>query len=85
MRPDRARVRESVLWFVTDEVGTVARPVRLLKRVDVVELAPGERREVGFTLTAADLSGPDADGRPVLEPGVFAVSVGQASASFRLR
>ena len=78
-------VRESVLWFVTDEVGSVTRPVRMLKHVEMVDLAPGERREVRFALTAADLSYPDSDGRPVLEPGAFTVSVGEEAASFRLQ
>ena len=77
-------VRESVLWFVTDEVGTVTRPVRLLKRVDVVELAPAERREVRFEIAPEHLSYPDADGRPVLEPGAFTVAVGGESATFRV-
>ena len=80
---DRA-VRESVLWFVTDEVGTITRPARMLRRVDVVELGPGERREVRWEISPEHLSYPDADGRPVLEPGAFTVSVGGHAASFRV-
>ena len=80
---DRA-ARESVLWFVTDVVGTVTRPVRMLRHVDVVDLAPGERREVRLALAPEHLSYPDADGRPVLEPGAFTVTVGEEAATFRL-
>ena len=80
---DRA-VRESVLWFVTDHVGTVTRPVRMLRRVDVVDVAPGASREVRWEIGPGDLAYPEADGRLVLEPGAFTVAVGEEAASFRL-
>ena len=80
---DRA-VRESVLWFVTDHVGTITRPVRMLRHVDVVDLAPGERRAVRFEIEPKHLSYPDADGQSVLEPGAFTVTVGEEAASFRV-
>ncbi len=76
---------ESVLWFLTDDVGRITRPVRELKHFERVTLQPGESRTVTFPITAAHLQYPDAQGRPVLEAGSFTVRVGDDTAQFRLR
>ena len=73
-----------------DLVGSVTRPVKELKGFERVELAPGQARDVMFTLTPADLAFYTARGRWEAEPGRFTVFVGGNSrdlreASFTLR
>lgn len=76
---------ESVLWFLTDEVGRVTRPVRELKGFERITLQPGEARTVSFVVTPDAMSYPDASGQPVREPGAFTVSVGDQHARFHFR
>ena len=76
--------------YVRDLVGSVTRPVKELKDFERVELAPGQAREVTFTITPADLAFYTARGRWEAEPGAFTVFVGGNSrdvkeASFTLR
>jgi beta-glucosidase len=76
--------------YVRDLVGSVTRPVKELKGFERVELAPGQSREVTFTIRPADLAFYTAQGRWEAEPGAFRVFVGGNSrdvkeASFTLR
>jgi len=76
--------------YVRDIVGSVTRPVKELKGFQQVELAPGESRDVTFTIRPADLAFYTAQGRWEAEPGSFKVFVGGNSrdvkqASFTLR
>ena len=70
---------EVVQLYVRDKVSSVTRPVKELKGFERVSLAPGESREVGFTL------GPEAlriwnDGmQRVVEPGEFEIMTGPNS------
>ncbi len=81
---------EVVQLYLRDLVGSVTRPVKELKGFRKVALAPGEAREVSFTLTPADLAFYTAEGRWQPEPGGFKLFVGGSSqdlkeASFTLR
>jgi beta-glucosidase len=81
---------ETVQLYVRDLVGSVTRPVKELKGFRKVELAPGQSKEVTFTLTASDLAFYGADGRWQAEPGAFKVFLGGNSrdvkeAGFTLR
>jgi beta-glucosidase len=67
---------ELVQLYVRDLVGSVTRPVKELKGFQRVALAPGESREVAFTLKAADLAFHTASGRWEAEPGAFKVYLG---------
>ena len=67
----RIAATEVVQLYVHDIAASVTQPVRLLKAFTRVPLAPGERREVTFTLTRADLSFIGRDLRPTIEPGAF--------------
>ncbi|MFL5605275.1 MAG: fibronectin type III-like domain-contianing protein, partial [Gemmatimonadaceae bacterium] len=58
-------------------------PVRELRGFRRVQLAPGERRTVRFTLDVRDLAFYDAGMRHVAEPGAFRVFVGGSSAVTR--
>ena len=55
--------------YVRDLVGSVTRPVKELKGFQKVDLAPGESREVTFTLKATDLAFYTASGKWEAEPG----------------
>jgi beta-glucosidase len=81
---------EIVQMYVRDMVGSVTRPVKELKGFERVELAPGESREVTFTIRTDDLAFYTGRGRWETEPGAFKVVVGGNSrdlkeASFTLR
>jgi beta-glucosidase len=60
-------------------VASVARPVLELKGVRKIILAAGERGQATWRLPVATLAfiGPTLE--PVLEPGRFAISVGQSA------
>ncbi|MDO7845264.1 glycoside hydrolase family 3 N-terminal domain-containing protein [Hymenobacter sp. M29] len=76
--------QEAVLWFLTDEVGRIARPVRLLKHFEKQPFAAGQAREMAFTIDPLrDLSYPDGQGRPQLEDGWYTLRVGSQMARFR--
>ncbi|WP_310398142.1 glycoside hydrolase family 3 N-terminal domain-containing protein [Hymenobacter sp.] len=76
--------QEAVLWFLTDEVARVARPVRLLKHFEKQLFAAGQTRELNFSIDPLrDLSYPDGQGRPQLEDGWYTLRVGTQSARFR--
>jgi beta-glucosidase len=70
---------EVVQLYVRDLVGSLTRPVKELKGFERVTLAPGESRDVSFTLSAEDLAFYTAAGRWEAEPGDFQVFVGSSS------
>ncbi|HJT88643.1 MAG TPA: glycoside hydrolase family 3 C-terminal domain-containing protein, partial [Bryobacteraceae bacterium] len=72
---------EVVQLYVHDLVASVARPVRLLKGFQRVNLKPGESRTVTFSLSAADLAFFNAQSRLVSEPGKFEVWIAPDSTS----
>ena len=59
--------------YIHDRVASVTRPVRELKAFAKVALAPGETREVKFTLRRADLGFIGMGLTPTVEPGQFDV------------
>jgi len=67
---------EVVQLYVTDLEASVPVPVRSLAGFARVSLAPGERRRVSLPVPADALSLIDADGRRVVEPGTFELSMG---------
>lgn len=81
--------KEVVQLYVRDLVGSVTRPLKELKGFEMMELQPGESRDVVFELTAADLSFYRRDMSFGPETGEFKVFVGGNSrdckeATFRL-
>lgn len=72
---------EVVQLYLRDEVASVTRPVKELRRFERVALAPGETKTVTFTLGPDDLSFLDVHLEPVVEPGFFTVYVGTSSAA----
>jgi beta-glucosidase len=76
---DRAG-REAVFWFLTDEVGSITRPVRHLAHFEKIALAPGESKAVRFAIDPRrDLGFPDETGRRRIEAGSFKLAVGGAA------
>lgn len=67
---------ETVQLYVRDLVGSVTRPVRQLKGFERVTLAPGESREVRFTLDRETLSFYRADMSYGPESGDFLLFIG---------
>jgi beta-glucosidase len=76
---------EVVQLYVHDVLASVARPVLLLEGFARIHLAPGEERELAFTLSRRQLRMLDADLHWVVEPGAFRVLVGASSKDIRLR
>lgn len=78
--------KETVLWFVQDEVGTLSRPAfGLLQQVHKVALEPAESKTFTFKIKPTDhLTFPDSEGNMLLENGYFNVKVGGQQARFKL-
>ncbi len=66
-------VTETVQFYLRDRVASVTRPLRELKDFRRITLAPGESRELSFTLRHDDLAFLGDDLKPVVEPGDFDV------------
>jgi beta-glucosidase len=76
---------EVVLWFISDEVGKISRPVKELIRFERVELEPGESQKVRLTIQPKeDLIYPDFEGKPILEDGYFKIRLGDREKRFYL-
>ena len=73
---------EVVQLYLTDVAASVRVPVRALAGVERVHLKPGERRVVSFALEPRQLAVITDDGRAVVEPGDFRVSVGGKQPGF---
>lgn len=73
---------EVVQVYVTDVKASVRVPVRSLAGVERVHLKPGERRTVTFTLEPRQLAVIMDDGRAVVEPGDFKVTIGGKQPGF---
>jgi beta-glucosidase len=75
----KRRGREIVQLYVHDVVAARSRPMRQLKGLGRVDLAPGETRRVKIEVPVAELGYHDDDGGYVVEPGRFEVFVGGSS------
>jgi beta-glucosidase len=71
--------------YVRDLLASVARPVMQLEAFTRLHLAPGESREVAFTLSKEQLQMLDRDLHWVVEPGTFRIMVGASSKDIRQR
>lgn len=72
--------KEVVQLYIRDLVGSVTRPVKELKGFEKISLAPGESKQVSFTITKKDLEFYTRDMSFKAEPGDFKVFVGTNSA-----
>ena len=74
---------EVVQLYLTDLTASVRVPLRSLAGVERVQLQPGERRVVSFTVQPRQLAVIADDGRAVVEPGEFKVTVGGKQPGFK--
>ncbi len=70
---------ETVQLYLRDSSASVARPVRSLKGFQKIALAPGESREVSFSIEEPMLRFYDIEMNCVSEPGRFEVYIGGSS------
>jgi len=78
--------KEAILWFLTDEVASVTRPVRQLKHFEKEEIAAGESKTFTFEIhPMMHLSYPNAQGEEQLENGFFKLTVGDLEKQFELK
>jgi beta-glucosidase len=73
---------EVVQLYLGDEAASVRVPIRSLAGVERVHLKPGERRVVKFTIEPRQLAVITDDGRTVIEPGEFKVTIGGKQPGF---
>ena len=73
---------EVVQLYITDVKASVPGAVRSLAGFNRIDLKPGEKRRVTFTLTPRQMSLIDDNGRRIIEPGKFMVSIGGKQPGF---
>ena len=76
---------EVVEVFVSQKAAPITPPVKRLRRFVKIPLAPGATQQLHFTLTKNDLSYIGAAGKPVTDPGVFTVMVGNLRQDVTIR
>jgi beta-glucosidase len=75
---------EVVQLYVQDIEASVPRPIKELKGFRRVNLEPGEKKTVTFTLAVNQLGFYDDTARFIVEPGVIKIEVGSSSQDIRL-
>lgn len=70
--------------YIRDVLSSVARPIMELKGFERVHLAPGETRNVTFSIGVEQLMMLDKDLNEVVEPGEFRLMIGGSSRDIRL-
>ena len=76
--------KEIVQLYIQDEKSSLPRPVKELKGFSKVTLAPGETKDVTFTITPDELKFfDDAKHEWIAEPGKFKALIGASSADIR--
>ena len=77
--------KEAVLWYISDPVASISRPLKELKFFEKKEIEAGASAIYKFTINPMrDLSFPDATGKRILEAGEFYVHVGNQNVKFEL-
>jgi beta-glucosidase len=73
---------EVVQLYVSDVAASVPVPIRSLAGTRRVFLKPGEKQRVSFTLSPTQMSLIDDNGKRVIEPGEFRISIGGEQPGF---
>lgn len=77
--------KETVLWFVSDKVGYITRPVKELIHFEKISLEPGESKTVSLLIKPEEHLGyPDQNGSLILESGTFELMAGDLEQAFNL-
>lgn len=74
--------KEVVQLYLTDLYGSVSRPNKQLKGFEKIELNPGEKKTVQFTLDKTHLSFIGIDNKRVAESGEFVITIGDLKKNF---
>ena len=78
--------KETVQLYIGDDKATVMRPVKELKGFEKISLAPGETRNVTFTIKADDLKFYDEASKGwKAESGKFTAYIGSSSTDIRCK
>lgn len=76
---------ETVLWYISDPVCSISRPIKELKFFEKKEIAPGEKTIFKFEIEPnRDLSYIDSNGNRFLESGDYYVLVNEQRVKFRV-
>lgn len=73
---------EVVQLYVTDVAASAPVPIRSLAGIQRLFLKPGEKRSVSFVLAPTQMSLIDNDGKRIIEPGEFLISIGGKQPGF---
>jgi beta-glucosidase len=73
---------EIVQLYIRDQVSSVTRPIKELKDFKRIVLAPGETKQVSFTIKPDKLKFYDVNMQEVIEPGDFDIMVGPSSQKY---
>jgi beta-glucosidase len=77
--------KETALWFISDPVATITRPMKELKYFEKKELKAGEKVVFEFEIDPMrDLSFPDSNGLRRLEAGDFHLSINDQKLKFEI-
>ena len=81
---------EVVQLYIRDDISSVTTYDMMLRGFERITLAPGESRDIEFTLQSDDLAlrgrrDGDMSDRWIVEPGTFSVMIGRSSKDIRLR
>ncbi len=68
--------KEAALLFISDEVASIAPPVKQLKGFTKVDLPVGTKKTIKFQIDKTDLMFVNQDNKWVFEPGYFNITVG---------
>ena len=70
---------EVVQLYIHQQASSIARPVKELRGFQRIHLKAGEQRRVTFCIDREQLQYQNAQGEPVLEPGIFDIMIGTNS------
>ncbi|MDA3892442.1 MAG: glycoside hydrolase family 3 C-terminal domain-containing protein [Salinivirgaceae bacterium] len=77
--------KETMLWFISDPVANISRPIKELKYFEKKSIKAGEKMVYSFEIVPErDLSYPDNTGKRHLEAGDFYLQVGNKKVKFEL-
>lgn len=77
--------KETVMWYISDPVSSITRPVKELKRFEKRNILPGETVLFKFEIDPVqDLAQVDSKGNTLLESGEYYIMTGDKSIKLRL-
>ncbi len=77
--------KEVVQLYVSDLKASIVPAGKKLKGFEKIELSPGEKKVINFTLDSDNLKFVNANGQWALEPGMFKIEIGKETLEFELK